>query len=194
MTDLAERDALFEAARAGDVEAFGAWAERVHLPLRRSLRAFARAVDVEVVVQETLLRMWQIAREGGRALAGEDASLRFALGVARNVAREEARRARTWQLVPMEAWEATVEAAVDPEPVADPGLRRAILECIARLPARPAAALRARLLGGGDTPDRDLATSLSMTRNTFLQNVVRARRHLADCLRGRGVSLEGWTS
>jgi DNA-directed RNA polymerase specialized sigma24 family protein len=194
MSELAERDALFDAARAGDVEAFGAWAERVHLPLRRSLRAFARAVDVEVVVQETLLRMWQLASEGGRALAGEDASLRFALGVARNVAREEARRARTWHLVPMDAWEATADASVNPEPVADHGLRRAILECIARLPAKPAAALRARLLRAGEASDHELAEALSMSRNTFLQNIVRARRHLAECLRGRGVAVERWQS
>ena len=55
---------------------------------------FARAVDVEGVVQETLMRMWLHARDRGRELEGENASLRFAVGVARNVARSEARRLR----------------------------------------------------------------------------------------------------
>ena len=123
MSVVAGCDALFEAARGGSVEAFGAWAERVHLPLRRSLHAFASAVDVEVVVQETLLRMWQVARAPRPVLLGENASLRFALGVARNVAREEARRARTGHLVPLGEWEETRETAVEPEPPPDPGLR-----------------------------------------------------------------------
>jgi hypothetical protein len=55
-------------------------------------------------------------------------------------------------------------------PRRDPMLLRAIEECHARLPARPAAALEAR-------------------RVTFLQNVVRARGFLAECLRRRGIDL-----
>jgi len=192
MSVVAGCDALFEAARGGSVDAFGAWAERVHLPLRRSLHAFASAVDVEVVVQETLLRMWQLARARRPVLTGENASLRFALGVARNVAREEARRARTGHLVPLEAWEATQASAVEPDPPPDLGLRRAIMECLARLPRKPGAALRARLLHGGEASDHALAATLAMSRNTFLQNIVRARRHLAACLRGRGIAVEGF--
>jgi DNA-directed RNA polymerase specialized sigma24 family protein len=194
MSVVGELDTLFEDARRGSADAFGVWAEQVQLPVRRSLRSFARAVDVEVVVQETLLRMWVLARGGERVLEGEEASLRFALRVARNVAREEVRRARTGHLLPLEAWSASEQPPVRPEPPADPGLRQAILTCLARLPGRPAAALRERISRGGDAPDRDLASRLGMTLNTFLQNVVRARAHMAACLRTRGVAIERWMS
>ena len=82
----------FRLARSGDTEAFARWMGKVEMPLRKSLHRFARAVDVEVVVQETLLRMWLVAWDPGRPLAGPDASLKFAFRVARNVALEEVRR------------------------------------------------------------------------------------------------------
>jgi DNA-directed RNA polymerase specialized sigma24 family protein len=192
MSVLSTVDALFDAARFGNAEAFGAWAEHVHLPLRRSLRAFARAVDVEVVVQEALLRMWILVRDGEADLQGQDASLRFALRVARNVALEEVRRSRTGHLVPLEAVQG--EPSVEPDAPSDPGLRKAIAECLERLPRKPALALLARLRGGHDAPDRSLAERIGMTRNTFLQNIVRARRHLAACLEGKGIPVGRWTS
>ena len=68
-------------------------------------------------------------------------------------------------------------------------LRRAIEDCRRRLPDRPARALQARLEGGGTEPDDRLAERLGMRRNTFLQNIVRARRFLMECLRQRGVDL-----
>jgi len=74
------------------VDAFADWMGRVERLIRLSLRRFARAADVEGVVQETLMRMWLLAREPERRLTGEDASLRYALGMARNIARSEARR------------------------------------------------------------------------------------------------------
>lgn len=55
-------EAAFRLARSGDREAFAEWMGMVEIPLRRSLSRFARAVDVEVVMQETLLRMWLVAR------------------------------------------------------------------------------------------------------------------------------------
>ncbi len=184
-------DARFAQACTGDADAFGAWMERVHRPLRESLRRFARAVDVEVVVQEAFLRMWLVACDPARRLEGENASLRFALRVARNVALEEVRRYRIGRLVPLDAIEDPPEAAVPPEPPSDPGLRRAIVECLAALPARAGAALRARIEGRDVVPDRDLAAAVGMTLNTFLQNVVRGRRYLTRCLDGRGVALGG---
>ena len=36
---------------------------------------------------------------------------------------------------------------------------------------------------------RTLAARLRMTVNTFLQNVVRARRHLAECLGSKGIDV-----
>ena len=38
--------------------------------------------------------------------------------------------------------------------------------------------------------DRTLAAELDMRVNTFLQNIVRARRLLRKCLEGKGVRLE----
>jgi DNA-directed RNA polymerase specialized sigma24 family protein len=65
-----------------------------------------------------------------------------------------------------------------------------VAHCLRKLPRQPGAALGARLADGGDTSDRELAERLRMTLNTFLQNVVRARRHLEDCLKSQGVAVE----
>ena len=160
---------------------------RVERPIRLSLRRFARAVDVEGVVQETLMRMWLLARDASRPLTGEEASLRFALGMARNIARSEARRLGREVHLPIED---------PPEPVApadlpsDPGLARAIRECFEKLSRKPRAALMARIRHGADNDDRAIARVVNMTPNTFWQNIARARRQLADCLHGKGVPLE----
>ncbi|MGD8377583.1 MAG: sigma-70 family RNA polymerase sigma factor [Acidobacteriota bacterium] len=169
--------------------AFADWMSLVELPLRRALSRWSRAVDVEVVVQETLLRMW-IRAVDGPPLEGRAVSLRFAHKVARNVAHEEARRARTGRLVPLDVEDDPPELSVDPQPGSDHGLRRVIRKCIEALPRRPREALRARLKLGAVTPDRDIASGLRMKPNTFLQNIVRARRFLEDCLARNGVNLK----
>ncbi len=178
-------DDAFRLARSGDMEAFARWMGMVEMPLRRSLRRFARAVDVEVVVQETLVRMWLVARDPDRTLTGPDASLRFAHRMARNVALEEVRRYRQERSVDLEELDKLPEGSFMPEPP-DPALRRAIEDCIARLPGQPRIALTARTRARGE-PDREIAERLRMKLNTFLQNVVRARRLLTDCLEKRGV-------
>jgi DNA-directed RNA polymerase specialized sigma24 family protein len=159
----------------------------VEQPLRRSLARFARIVDVEVVVQETFLRMWLIACDPTRILEGENASLRFALGVARNVALEEMRHSRRGQFVQLEELDRLPEGCLNPE-LPDPALGRAIADCVERLPAQPQTALMARI-NEGHLPDRDLARRTRMRLNTFLQNIVRARKLVADCLERRGVRL-----
>ena len=53
---VSDTEELFERARHGDRLAFGEWAGRMEQPLRSSLWRFARMVDLEVVVQESLLR------------------------------------------------------------------------------------------------------------------------------------------
>ena len=180
-------DEAFRWAVAGDRDAFAEWIGMVELPLRRSLARFARAVDVEVVVQETLLRMWLFAQDRSRVLDGENASLRFAIKVGRIVALEEIRRFRRETPVDLTVLETLPEGQVRPEPP-DPALGRAIAECFKRLPDKPRKAIKARI-DEGHRPDRDLARSLSMRLNTFLQNVVRARSLLARCLERRGVRL-----
>ncbi len=183
-------DARFAAACEGDAPAFADWMAWVERPIQDSLRRFARVVDLEVVMQETFLRMWVIARDRGRTLEGPNASLRFAIRVARNVALEEVRRARLGTELSFEGLSDPPEPAVHDAPPSDPALLRIITACLEGLPRRPREAILARLDTGFLLPDRELASRLAMSLNTFLQNVVRARALLARCLEGRGVALE----
>ena len=132
-------DLAFGRVCGGDREAFAEWMGRAERPIRASLRPFARAVDVESVVQETLLRMWVFAQDRGLELTGENASLRFAIGIARNVARSEARRLQRQRFLPPED---LPEVPVDPDPVPDPRLRALIRECLKRLAGKPRARSR----------------------------------------------------
>jgi len=76
---------------------------------------------------------------------------------------------------------------INPLP-ADPALEKAIHKCIESLPTQPKRALTARIRNG-HLPDRDLAQGVRMKLNTFLQNIVRARKLFADCLEHKGVQL-----
>jgi DNA-directed RNA polymerase specialized sigma24 family protein len=180
-------DRLFGRVCEGDRGAFEGWLVEVEMPLRGSLGRWARAVDVESVMQETLLRMWLFALERGRELEGKDASLRWAIGMARNLARNDARRFRREHLVPVEE---LPEQPTDSAGVPDPALREIIRRCLERVTGRPAEALRARLEDGSTLSDRTLAEALGMKLNTFRQNLVRARRQVASCLSENGAPLE----
>jgi RNA polymerase sigma-70 factor (ECF subfamily) len=175
---------------AGEADAFARWLAGAERRLRASLASFAARVDTEAVLQETLLRVWQVAPRfvpDGRA----DGLLRLAVRIGRNLAVSEVRRGRL-EPADLEALERAArewDEAPVAERTADPLLRRAIEECRRRLPRRPAQALTARLESGGADPDEALAAQLRMRKNTFLQNVVRARRLLAECLARRGVDL-----
>jgi RNA polymerase sigma-70 factor (ECF subfamily) len=176
---------------AGEVGAFGFWMAGAEARLRDSLRSFAVRVDVEAVVQETLLRVWQTAPRfvaDGR----ENGLLRLAVRVARNLAVSELRRYRA-EPMEIDALEREAEA-FDPigseAPRArDPLLARRIDDCLKRLPRQPGRALGARLEGLGVEPDETLAAGLGMRTNTFLQNVTRARKLIAECLARHGVDL-----
>ncbi len=187
MLDL---DRHLPAIAAADPDAFGDWAGAAEAELRGSLRPFAAAVDVEAVLQEALLRAWQLAprvRPDGRP----NALLRFTLRAAHNLAVDEARRRRRQVSEGDEALQRRLDAVAAVGPAApDPLLRRLIALCRERLPGKPRAALEARLESGGAEPDRDLAARLGMQPNTFLQNFTRARRLLTECLKGRGVALD----
>lgn len=182
-TDL---DAHLAAIIAGETRAFGAWLAGAEPHVRDSLRSFARAIDVEAVLQETLLRVWQVAPRfvpDGRA----NGLLRLAIRIGRNLALSEVRRTRAAPAGgdDLDAALAAAEAPAAPDPL----LRRAIGECRDKLPARPRQALDARLGGAGGQSDAHLAGGLGMRLNTFLQNVTRARQLLADCLARRGVTV-----
>jgi len=184
---VTEVDEYFAAARRGDLAAFTGWMGRVERPIRLSLAPFARAVDVEGIVQETLLRMWIFVTSPDRTLVGDDASLRFAIGMARNLARNEARRTQREHHLPPDE---LPDLPVQPEPASDPSLRRAIAHCLKRIATRPREALLARLAMQHTVGDRGIARSLGMTVNAFLQNIVRARLQLTRCLEKQGVPLE----
>jgi len=181
-----EIDTLFARVKTGDHEAFRVWMGRVERPIRLGLRRFAQAVDVEAIVQETLLQMWLVATRRLRGLEGPDASLRFAIGVARNLARSEARRMGRERHLPPEEMP---DAPVDPVPTSDPGLAAAILDCMTRLTAKLRQVLQARITRGPFQPDREIADSLGMKLNTFLQYIVRSRQQMRKCLEGKGVPL-----
>ena len=58
MLDL---DSHLSAIIAGDTAALGRWMASSEQTVRHSLRGFAARVDTESVVQETFLRIWQVA-------------------------------------------------------------------------------------------------------------------------------------
>jgi DNA-directed RNA polymerase specialized sigma24 family protein len=183
----ADLDALLPAIGAGDADAFGRWLAGAEPPLRAALRSFAATVDVEAVLQETFLRVWQLA-PGFVPAGGQNALLRFAHRISRHLCLSELRRRHGETSLDASATVETpdLQAAAPPDPL----LRAAILECRERLPGQPAAALAQRLATHGDEPDAVLAQRLGMTLNTFLQNFSRARKLLADCLKKRGVELD----
>jgi RNA polymerase sigma-70 factor (ECF subfamily) len=188
VTDL---DEFLRRIAAREVDAFGDWMRAAEPRIRARLRSFAARVDVEATVQETLLRIWQVAPrfvQDGR----ENGLLRLAIRIGRNLAVSELRRRRV-EAAEIETLEHEADrgelGALEPAPSSDPLLRRRIDECIGRLPRQPGRALSSRLEGDGLQPDAVLAEGLGMRPNTFLQNITRARKLVAECLRRHGVEL-----
>jgi RNA polymerase sigma factor (sigma-70 family) len=180
-------DTLLPAIVAGDADAFGRFIAGIEIDLRRSLRPFAARVDIEAVLQEALLRVWQSAARivpDGRP----QALVRFSMRVARNLAISEIRKKR--ELLPGddEVAEAFDDAEVAPP---DPMLRRLIHDCFEKLPPQPKMVLGMRLENRGAEPDLKLAEEAGMKLNTFLQNVTRARKLLGECLEHKGVTFIG---
>ncbi len=190
MTDL---DSYLPAIALGDDVAFGRWLSLAEPGLRAGLRPFAARVDTEAILQEAMLRVWQVAprhQPDGRP----NGLVRLGARIARNLCIDEVRRARVAPL-DSEALERLLgegEALIQSARIAspDPFLREAIEGCREKLPEKPAQALAARLEGGGGEPDATLAERLGMQLNTFLQNFGRARRFLAECLGKRNIDLE----
>ncbi|MDQ3262624.1 MAG: sigma-70 family RNA polymerase sigma factor [Myxococcota bacterium] len=183
-------DTELSAIARGDAAAFARWLGAAEHELRRSLRPVAAWVDTEAVLQEGLLRLWQVAPRftpDGRP----NGLLRMGVTICRNLATSELRRHRP----EVSAEEITVrirleQEAISPEQLPDPLLRRVIALCRAKLPRKPAEALAARLESIGGDDDETLAARLGMKLNTFLQNFTRARKLLAQCLGKNGVRLE----
>ncbi len=185
----ADLDVHLSGVQAGDAQAFAAWLIGAEPSLRRGLRSFARQVDVEAVLQEALLRTWQVAPRfvpDGRP----NGLLRLTQRIGWNLCVSEVRRhARSTPVAP-ELLAAGIDEAQQVEPgLPDPLLRDAIGRCREKLPPKPAEALAARLDGQGGVPDATLAERLGMSKNTFLQNFTRARKLLVECLRRAGIDL-----
>lgn len=177
-------DLHLPAIAIGDRDAFAAWLSGAEPAVRGSLRSFAASVDVEAVLQEALLRAWQVAPRV-QADGRPNALLRLTVRIARNLAIDEARRAR------IDWTEPAVLERVEVEPVLpDPLLRAQVERCREQLPPAPARALTARLEGRGGASDRDLAAAVQMELNTFLKNVGRARTWLLECLARAGIVVE----
>jgi DNA-directed RNA polymerase specialized sigma24 family protein len=188
---MADLDRHLPGIAAGDDGAFALWLAGAEPQLRDGLRAFAAIVDTEAVIQEALLRAWQVAPRfapDGRP----NALLRFTVRTARNLALDEARRAGHRQPADGAALERLLDALAgsDTPEGPDPLLRRLIQRCRELLASKPRAALDARLGACGTEPDAVLAGRLGMRVNTFLQNFGRARKALADCLRKGGFDIE----
>lgn len=169
----------------GDATAFGRWLAGAEPRVRGSLASFATVVDVEAVLQEALVRVWQVAPRfvpDGKP----DGLIRFAVRIARNLAIDEVRRTKARQVEPID---------VEPEVVEpDPMLRQVIADCHDKLPPKPKQVLDARLEAAGGVDDSVLASNLDMRLNTFLQNFTRARQLLADCLGKAGITIPGLTA
>jgi RNA polymerase sigma-70 factor (ECF subfamily) len=177
-------DVFLPAILDRDARAFAQWMAGAEAPMRDSLRSFATVIDVEAVLQEALLRVWQVAPRFERD-GKPNGLLRLGVRMARNLAVSEVRRTRA-RPVPDEDLERSGDPS-EPAPP-DPMLRRVLATCHDRLPDKPKQALDARIAGGA--ADADLATTLGMRLNTFLQNVTRARKLLAECLKKHGVAVD----
>ncbi len=188
MNDL---DVHLAAIAAGDADAFGHWLAGAESRVRASLASFAAAIDVEAVLQEALVRVWQVAPRfvpDGRP----DGLVRLAVRIGRNLAISEVRRIRSRPVAADELETMTDDAPASAEP--DPLLRRTIAECRDKLPPKPRQVLDARIAAAGGREDADLAADLGMRINTFLQNFTRARKLLAECLGKAGIVIEGMSS
>ena len=185
MEDL---DQHLPAIAARDAHSFALWLAGAERPIRASLRGFAVRLDTEAILQEALLRVWQVAA-GVKPDGRSNALLRLGIRIARNLALSELRRARV-DPVEIEDLEREAERSGSAEPIPpDPLLRRLILRCQQQLPKKPKQALMFRLAAEGGVSDSSLAERAGMTLNTFLQNFGRARKLLAACLAARGVEV-----
>src|SRR5262245_19912560 len=90
MLDL---DIHLPAIADGDAAAFARWLAAAEAPLRECLRPYCTRVDAEAILQEALLRIWQVAPR--HTPDGSPNSLfRLGIRIARNLAIDEIRKTR----------------------------------------------------------------------------------------------------
>jgi RNA polymerase sigma factor (sigma-70 family) len=169
---------------------FTRWFARCDILLKQTLRSFADTIDVEAVVQETALKVWQhaaaITPDGRTAFL-----FRWARTVALNAARTGARRA-THPAAGYRRDDGRSNHRTDRHDETkdhddrdrriDPYLQDRIKRCVERLPPDQRRVLKARIDDEGRRADRDLAEALGITFDSIRQNLSRARKSLEKCL------------
>jgi RNA polymerase sigma-70 factor (ECF subfamily) len=175
---------------AGDPESFGRWVAGAEPLLRARLRPLSTRIDAESVLQEVLTRVWTTANRCKRD-GRPHALVRYAIRIQHNLAIDELRKARL-EATDVDTLERYLMAEEPSEPgYSDPLMRRLVKGCLELLPPKAQAVVRARWESSGLASDSELAAQLNMKLNTFLQNVTRARKLLADCLRSQGADVPG---
>jgi DNA-directed RNA polymerase specialized sigma24 family protein len=177
--DLSEHSAII----ARDRDVFSRWFARSELSLKRSLRSFAEVADVEAIVQDTAVKIWQgasrILPDGRPGFL-----LRWARTVAVNAARNAARQSGRHVSLPPDL------PAVDrPGAGSDPLLRERVRRCLERLLPGQRRAFEARISDGGSRNDRELASSSGMSFDAFRQHLARGRKALVGCLGSYGIDV-----
>jgi DNA-directed RNA polymerase specialized sigma24 family protein len=173
----------FHAIARRDPEAFKKWFRLCEIRLKRSLRTYADTVDVEAIVQDTALKVWEHAprlKPDGRP----GFLLRWAFTVAHNAARTRSKREDR-----QDGLDERLEVPDLAHVLADPIFRGRIQRCREQLSGNPRSVLDARLADEGQHPDRILAAAIRMKDATFRKNLERARRALEKCLRGFGIDV-----
>jgi len=174
--EVAELQAIAHGNDDAAHDAFKRWFGRSEIRLKQSLRSFASVVDVEAVVQDTALLVWERAA----TISPQRPSgflFRWAVTVAKNKARTNARR--SGRQAPLD----DDSLPADSSRLGDPLLRAQLLKCRERLSPHQLRAFMARCEDGGKGDDRSLATSIGMSFEAFRQNLARARKAFAECLR-----------
>ena len=177
--------AEWQAIGRRDEVAFTRWLARCEIRLRRSLRRFARVVDVEAVLQDTAIQIWEHDAVKITPTGRTEFLLRWAYVVARNKALNVVKRAG--RQVPLEMHSDLEPSAMQAH--GDPLLRNRIHRCLQQLLPHFRCVLDARLKDEGQHPDRELAGSLGVSFDAFRQNLARGRRALEGCLKTHGIDV-----
>ena len=183
---MTEIDEVFEGVRARRDFAFQNWITMVEMPLHLSLRRFARAVDVECVVQQTFVDAWKLLRQKGYEWPSENVSLQWVISVAWDVARSEARRNGFEHLLPPHE---VSEAEPGPDEKARIALREAMKDCTPKLTAEEEVTLLCRLQHGGFS-EASIAGCCRKDVTTLASIVTKARRKVIRCLERKGIEVD----
>jgi RNA polymerase sigma factor (sigma-70 family) len=172
-----------------DQEAFKRWLKKWEIPLKLSLRSFAELVDVEAVVQDTAIKVWQEAPRitpDGRPTFLLRWARTVALNSARNILRRTEHRADHREQLPSD--DELLEVASSQAP--DPFLQERVRQCLERLQSNQQRAFRARIDDDGAHKDRELAAAIGMGFDAFRQNLARGRKALVGCLASFGIDVK----